>query len=145
MQLLHIQLLGDFSLSYGDKPVTEINSVRLQSLFAYLLLHRDAPQPRERVAFLFWPDSTESQALNNLRKALHFLRQKMPDAGIFLQVDAKTVQWRSDSPFTLDVLKFEQELRLAHAQAGSDSLGTAARAFDACPQFLRRRPATQLL
>lgn len=117
MQQLHIRLLGEFSLVYGDQPVTEINSARLQSLFAYLLLHSDAPQPRHHLAFLFWPDSTESQALNNLRKALHFLRQKIPDAGRYLITDAKSVQWRMNAPFTLDVQAFESALKPAHDPA----------------------------
>ena len=37
------------------------------SLLAYLLFHRDTPQPRQHLAFLLWPDSSESQARTNLR------------------------------------------------------------------------------
>ncbi len=40
---------------------------RAESLLAFLLLHRDAPQPRQRLAFLVWPDSGEEQARTNLR------------------------------------------------------------------------------
>ena len=43
---LHIHLLGDFRLEYDDAPVATINTPRLQSLLAYLVLHRDAPRPR---------------------------------------------------------------------------------------------------
>lgn len=46
---------------------------RLQSLLAYLLLHRFTPQARQHVAFTFWPDSSEAQALTNLRKQLLFI------------------------------------------------------------------------
>ena len=46
MPLLHIQLLGDFQLTYGDQPVMTVNQARVQSLLAYLLLHRQAPQAR---------------------------------------------------------------------------------------------------
>ena len=59
---LHIQLLGEFCLSVDDRPLTSVKTLRLQSLLAYLLVHRDAPQARRHVAFLFWPYSTESQA-----------------------------------------------------------------------------------
>jgi DNA-binding SARP family transcriptional activator len=65
---LHVQLLGDFRLVYGDKPVTNVTTGRLQSLLAYLLLHHGTTQPRQHLAFLFWPDSTEAQARNNLRQ-----------------------------------------------------------------------------
>ncbi|MGD2177951.1 MAG: BTAD domain-containing putative transcriptional regulator [Anaerolineae bacterium] len=107
---LHIQLLGDFRLVYGNEAITVIDTPRLQSLLAYLLLHRDAPQSRHRLAFLFWPDSPEAQALTNLRNLLHRLRHELPDADHFLHVDRNTLQWRSDAPFELDVARFEQAL-----------------------------------
>jgi DNA-binding SARP family transcriptional activator len=110
---LHIQLLGDFGLVYGDEPVTSIDTPRLQSLLAYLLLHRDAPQSRHRLAFLFWPDSPEAQALTNLRNVLYRLRHGLPDADRFLHVDRNTLQWRSEAPFELDVALFERALQRA--------------------------------
>jgi DNA-binding SARP family transcriptional activator len=110
---LHVRLLGDFSLAHSDRQVTGVNAARLQSLLAYLILHRHAPQSREQLAFLFWPDSREAQALNNLRKALHHLRQHLPDADAFIHADAKTLQWFPDAPFTLDVQEFEQALDAA--------------------------------
>ncbi|CAN5476346.1 hypothetical protein BH20ACT19_BH20ACT19_02680 [soil metagenome] len=48
---LHIRLLGGFSLSIEDRLVTTVDAPRLQSLLAYLLVHRDRPQSRERLAF----------------------------------------------------------------------------------------------
>lgn len=56
-----------------------IGSDRQQALLAYLLLHRRTPQPRQRLAFHLWPDSTESQSRSNLRKALSHLRQALPE------------------------------------------------------------------
>ncbi len=111
--MLTIQLFGEFRLLAGDKPVTEINTARLQSLLAYLLLHRAAPQARQQLAFLFWPDSTDAQARTNLRNTLHLLRNTLPDADRFLQTDAKAIQWRPDAPFSLDVAEFEQYLQTA--------------------------------
>lgn len=105
---LHIQLLGDFRLTNNGKPVTGLDSPRLQSLLAYLLLHRDAPQSRQHLAFLLYPDSTEARARGNLRSLLHQLRQFLPDADIFLDANAQTLQWRDDAPFLLDVDAFEK-------------------------------------
>ncbi len=110
---LHIQLLGDFLLVSGDSPVTELSVPRLQSLLAYLVLHRNAPQARSHLAFLLWPDSTETQAHVNLRKALHHLRQALPYADQFLHADRQSLQWRASSaeaPWTLDIEQFEQAL-----------------------------------
>ena len=67
---LRIRLLGELELRLGDRPMPALESSRAESLLAYLLLHRDAPQPRQRLAFVLWPDSTEPQARTNLRLSL---------------------------------------------------------------------------
>ena len=90
--VLGIGLLGDFRLVYGDAPVTSVNTPRLQTLMAYLVLHRHAPQPRQHLAFLFWPDSTEAQARTNLRHLLHELHRALPDAARYLLTDTQTAQ-----------------------------------------------------
>ena len=65
--VLRVQLLGEINLVCDDAPITGVNSARLQSLLAYLILHADTAQLRQHVAFLLWPDTTEPQARNNLR------------------------------------------------------------------------------
>ncbi len=120
---LHICLLGDFRVVYEDAPVTAINSPRLQALLAYLILHRDAPQSRRHLAFLFWPDSNEKQARTNLRRLLHYLHHTLPEADRFLATDNQTAQWRPAAPVTLDLADFEAAIAagkredLAHAVA----------------------------
>src|SRR5947209_2768610 len=115
MPTLHLRLLGDFSLIYADRQVTSLNTLRLQSLLAYLVLHRDAPQQRQHLAFLFWPDTTEAQARNNLRQLLHQLRQAFPAMEHFLSADTHMMHWHPVTPFHLDVAEFEQALTLADA------------------------------
>src|SRR4029079_12010421 len=88
-------------------PIKPVTQPRLQSLLAYLLLHRHAPQPRHHLAFSFWPQLTEPQARNNLRQMLHQLRQALPDAAQLLAADVNTVQWLADGPFVLDVAEFD--------------------------------------
>lgn len=107
MKVLRIRLLGEFSLVYGDEPVTTVNTARMQSLLSYLVLHRDAPQARHHLAYQFWPDSAEPQARTNLRKLFHYLHQALPDAERFLCADTHTLQWRPEAPFSLDVAEFE--------------------------------------
>jgi DNA-binding SARP family transcriptional activator/tetratricopeptide (TPR) repeat protein len=110
---LRIRLLGELDLRLGSDPLPPLESGRAESLLAYLLLHRDAPQPRQQLAFLLWPDSTESQARTNLRHVLHNLRRALPDLGCFLVVSSRTLQWRADAPFWLDVAAFEGLLQQA--------------------------------
>src|SRR5437016_14652392 len=111
MPTLHLRLLGDFRLVYDDRQVTSLNTMRLQSLLAYLVLHRDAPQHRHHLAFLFWPDATEAQARNNLRQLLHQLRQTLPTAQHFLHIDSNTLHWHLEAPLHFDVAEFEEALQ----------------------------------
>jgi DNA-binding SARP family transcriptional activator len=120
---LQVRLLGQFRLTVDGRPVDGPTTARLQSLFAYLLLHADAPQPRAHISFTFWPDASESNARNNLRQLLHQLRQALPDPE-FLRADANNVHWVPDSSFSLDVALFERAVAEAEAAA---RVGDAAR------------------
>lgn len=108
--VLRIQLFGGFDLSYGDKSLTGAISDRLQSLLAYLALNRHKAQSRQHLAFLFWADSPDTQARTNLRRVIHELRQVLPIVEQFIAIDNKTLQWRLDAPFVLDVMEFEAAL-----------------------------------
>jgi DNA-binding SARP family transcriptional activator len=112
---LVIQLLGEFFVSYNGKPLENFGTARLQSILAYLLLHHDIPQPRQRLAFLLWPDSSESRTRNNLRQLIYQLRQALPEPDRFLTSDANTIGWKLDSDQIIDTVVLEQAL----AQAAS--------------------------
>ncbi|MEG3876189.1 BTAD domain-containing putative transcriptional regulator [Microcoleus sp. herbarium7] len=127
---LQIQLLGGFCLSYADRAVGGVAAERLQSLLAYLVLHRQIPQTRQRLAFEFWPDSTEAQARTNLRRELHHLRQGLPDADRFLLTDAKTLQWNPHEPFVLDVAEFQRALATAETAERSADVKSARTAWE---------------
>jgi DNA-binding SARP family transcriptional activator/predicted ATPase len=131
---LHIHLLGEFRLDYGDRPVTAITSPKVQALLSYLVLRRHAPETRQRLAFLFWPDSHEVQARTNLRRELFHLRQLLPEGERFIAADAKTLQWRPDAPFTLDVGDFERTL--ARAQ-DAEKPSEARRALEEAARLYR--------
>jgi predicted ATPase len=105
--MLNIRLLANFGLTYNGEPLTHVTSTPMQSLLAYLLLHRDTPQARRHLAYLLWPESTEAQAHTNLRRELHRLRYALPDVDNFLYVDAKSLLWRPNAPYSLDVADFE--------------------------------------
>jgi non-specific serine/threonine protein kinase len=110
MATFHLRLLGTFELRDGDTPVLTVNTTRLQALLAYLVIHRDAPQSRQRLAYLFWSDSTESQARTNLRNLIHLLRQALPPFDALVHAEPQTLQWRADADFICDVVEFERAL-----------------------------------
>ncbi len=108
--MLHIHLLGGFRIESNGGPLNAFRSPRLQSLLSYLLLHRNAPQMRQHVAFLFWPDTNEKQAHTNLRNLIHLLRDALPNPDCYLDSSFTTIQWRHESPCFLDVAEFEAAL-----------------------------------
>ncbi|MBD3887495.1 pentapeptide repeat-containing protein [Phormidium tenue FACHB-886] len=112
---LQIRLLGELSIACGDRSVAGISTARSQALLAYLILHRHSPQPRQRLAFHLWEDSSEAQARTNLRKELSYLRRDLPTADQLLLIDAKTLQWSPTARCTADVIDFENGLKAAQS------------------------------
>ncbi|MEO1353586.1 MAG: BTAD domain-containing putative transcriptional regulator [Cyanobacteria bacterium J06635_15] len=112
-QVLHIRLLGGFSLTYGDRPLTDLTQGRAQLLLAYLALHHATPQPRQRVAFHLWPESTDAQARTNLRKALSHLRRSLPNVETLLKTGTKSLHWLSSEDCQSDVAAFEAAINTA--------------------------------
>ena len=120
-RLLRIRLLGGLDARYGAERVSTLESPRLQSLLAYLLLHRHTAQQRQHLAFVLWPDSTEAQARTNLRQLLHHLRRAIPQSDSLLEVGAASIQWRPDGPFSLDVAQFELAADLADKDGDTEA------------------------
>ena len=110
---LHIFLMRRFQLFYGDTAVP-LDSPLYQNILAYLVLQPGEACDRHGLAFHFWPDSTEKQALTNLRKAIHFLRQALPNADQFLLIERQTVTWLPNAACSVDVADFETALAQAH-------------------------------
>jgi DNA-binding SARP family transcriptional activator len=82
-------------------------------MLAYLATHAEAPQRRETLAGLLWPEQPESRALANLRQALNRLRGSIRDRGAhlpFLRVSRKSIQFNPDSDYWLDVAAFSAAL-----------------------------------
>ena len=110
---------------YRGEPVADLTSQPLRSLLAYLVLHPESAHPRQQLAYLLWPASSESQARTNLRKWLHLLRRALPDSDQFLDVSSRAIRWRSDAPFALDVASFEMLTKSATQAQERDELATA--------------------
>jgi DNA-binding SARP family transcriptional activator len=114
--LLKVRLLGDFRLAYCDQVLSRGSIARYEILLAYLLIHRDSPIPRQRLAFLFWPEANESQARSNFRVLIFRLRQNLPFIEQYLDLGGNELKWQQDMPIWLDIDAFKKELAYAKAQ-----------------------------
>lgn len=116
-----IRLLGSETIALEGAPLEGLGSSKLLELLARLVLSPELSLERSRLAFELWPDSTDSQARTNLRHLLHDLRRGLPHMEHFVEVDRKTIRWRSDSPASVDVIRFREALEAgALEQAVSD-------------------------
>jgi DNA-binding SARP family transcriptional activator len=60
-----------------------------------------------------WPDSSEDQALANLRTLLFHLRRNLPLVVPYIRVERNTLQWHTDDSLEIDALQFEHALAQA--------------------------------
>jgi DNA-binding SARP family transcriptional activator len=102
------QLLGSLKITFDNEEFTKVISGAKVRLLAYLVLAFDMPQRRKKIAFDLWPDSSEKQALSNMRKLLHDLREGFPQIDRHLKITPAYIQWNHELPFYSDVREFEQ-------------------------------------
>ncbi|MBW7456393.1 AAA family ATPase, partial [Paenibacillus sepulcri] len=102
------KLLGSLQIELDDEVITPLPGGKARLLLAYLILSFDMPQSRRQIAFDFWPDSTEKQALSNLRKVIHDLRESFPQMDPYLKITPAYLQWNNELPCYSDVYEFEQ-------------------------------------
>jgi DNA-binding SARP family transcriptional activator len=116
MTMLHVALLGEQGITDSTTGKVLTRSPRSVALVAFLVAHAGVPQPRQHIAELFWPDSTDAQALTNLRRELHHLRQVLGNEHC-LVVTSKDLCWRDTRTSRVDMRTFDLERRAAVAAA----------------------------
>ena len=122
---MRIRLLGGFSLEHEGGALPPLPTRTARSLLAFLLIHRDQPLSRERLAGTFWPDLPEARARRRLSHALWQLQQvliEIEGTTRFVNVGADSVAFNEEADFWLDVDEFEE--------LASGSLGEMRRAIE---------------
>jgi hypothetical protein len=114
--MLHVFLLGEQVITDDATGPGRTRSSRTLALLTFLVVHAGSPQTRQRLAALFWPDSTDEQALTNLRRELHHLRNALGGEPA-LVVTAKDLCWRATETCRVDVRAFGSEREAALAAA----------------------------
>ena len=132
--MLHVAVLGEQAIT-GMRAGVQVRSSRALVLVAFLAAHTGSPQARQRIAGLFWPDSTDAQALTNLRRELHHLRHVLGDERS-LVVTPRELCWQDTETCRVDLRIFdiEREAAVAAAAAGDDQ-GVLVHAAAAVAQY----------
>lgn len=109
--MLQIRLLGQFDTRLNGKRVS-IPTRLAQSLLAYLVLTAGTPHRREKLAGIFWPETSDENARKNLRQELWRIRKAISAQGSsetdYFLADELTLTFNRDGDFWLDVAQIER-------------------------------------
>ena len=108
--MLQIRLLGQFDIRLDGKRVT-ISSRAGQSLLAYLALTASTPHRREKLAGIFWPDTSDENARKNLRQELWRIRKALAGPNQitdYLLADEFTITFNRKADYWLDATQMER-------------------------------------
>lgn len=114
-QQLHIRMLGQFSLQYGDQIICDRDnrSRKAWTLLAYLIVFRDRELPQSELIDLLWADESSDNPSGALKTMFHRLRQMLGQLGYVSGQEMIVLRhgnygWNNDLDFTLDADDFEQ-------------------------------------
>jgi DNA-binding SARP family transcriptional activator/tetratricopeptide (TPR) repeat protein len=114
-----ICFFGEFAIQNAGVEINGLGA-RHQSLIAYLALRTPSPVQRSEIAFHLWMDSREAQALTNLRKALHQIRNILQN-GDLIRADSHSLRLNLSNDDRIDVLEFRAQFDIAEqARANND-------------------------
>ena len=110
--LLELYFMGTPRVMISGEDVTAALSGKAIGVLAYLVLHRDKPVPRERMATLFWSESNRDSAKYNFRHTLWSINKLLKSNGVssaFLcREDNETCIMVSDGNWSSDVVELEE-------------------------------------
>ena len=131
MRKLHIQLLQSLGVLLDDQPL-HLRDDKTRGLLAWLVVHHDQPQRRERLIALLWPGKSAKAGRANLRKVLFHLRRLLKEAregldALLLTTTTQTVVLHSGvEGVSADFLELQDLLTIVR-ERGIDAVETANR------------------
>lgn len=132
--MLRVQLFGKGAACYSGQPLPGFPGQQCYRLLSYLLLNRDQPHPRERLAALFWAEYPTPTSRAYLRNALWRLREALSNVGApaddYLLCADDSLSFAEMVPYWLDVASFEASVCCYRDVAGVDLIPEQARALE---------------
>ncbi|MBI9047185.1 MAG: tetratricopeptide repeat protein [Anaerolineaceae bacterium] len=114
MKSLEISLLNTFHILGQDGKNINFRSNRILALISFLVCEADCPHSRDKLLALIWPEVAENLARNNLRVALHRIRQALDHSKDrecnFILTTPSTVQFNPESNYWLDTNIFTKTI-----------------------------------
>lgn len=129
---LQVQMLGQFTLRYGDRTISDSDdrSRRVWSLLAYMIYNHGRSFAQEELIHLYWSNGEKSADPGNALKSIfHRIRTALdklqPGLGrLLIRRKAGRYFWNNVIPLSLDIEDFEAHFHAAEA-AGDDDVRLA--------------------
>lgn len=142
MSQLALFFLGPWQVARPGKATADFKYDKVRALLTYLAVEADRPHRREALMGLLWPELAESAARNNLRQAVHALRQALGDRRAqfpYIITSRATMQFNTDADYSLDVQRFVQlvEVSERHAHRSRESCSACARRLQRAAELYR--------
>jgi DNA-binding SARP family transcriptional activator len=142
MNTLRIRLFGKFQAELDGRVLNDLDALKVQELFCYLLLNRDRAHHRETLAGLLWGDNPTAQSKKYLRQALYQLQFTLSSGGAKQQtgslvVDPDWVSIVSHADFWLDVQVFDETMARVRGVPGQALEPAQVTALEAAVQLYR--------
>lgn len=139
--MLRVRLFGAGEAFFNDRSIPGFPNQRACLLFSYLLLNRNYPHNRERLAAIFWGDYPTTTARKYLRNGLWRLRQLMQSIDLaddqVLLITDESVAFINSSPTWIDVEAFEEATAARRDIPGKElDLESAQRLEDAVDLYI---------
>ena len=105
---LTLTLFGGFDAQVDDGTPLPLTSRKAQALLAYLAVRPGQLHPRDKLATLLWPDTSDEQARQSLRVALVALRRALRSVGPALLISRAESLGLAALALEVDVVAFER-------------------------------------
>lgn len=116
---LRFELFGRLRITGDDRAELALESHKAAELLAYLLVHRDRPHLRERVASELWGNTNTRNSLKHLRHALWKLHTAAPELRALVRADRAWIQLDAREAW-IDVAALERAFAEARDRSGFD-------------------------
>lgn len=118
---LNVHVLGGFSITYGDKPVSfgRNHATKAMKLLQILLYRGDKGISREKLLEELYGREELADVANNLRVTVHRLKKMLVDAGLpkydYVNIKKGIYQWDAPMKTVVDTTVFSSLIKEASA------------------------------
>ena len=120
-EMLQIYALGDLRIQLGGELLRDLRSRKAQALLVYLASNAES-HAREVLADMFWSESSQLQAMSNLRDVLSSLRKSLDP---YVTITRYSVSLNPEAAVYLDVNELDSACTSMQSEEGDLSAETA--------------------